>query len=193
MILSDKDIKQRLNANDTLPASARGPLKIEPLGDFEKQIQPASVDLRLGHAFIRVRKSHVGVVDLANPEQELDRVQAHKSFVVEPGEFVLASTIERVTMPYDLVGRVDGRSSLGRLGLVVHVTAGFIDPGFDGNITLEMTNLNPSPLRLHVGLRVCQLSLHRLTSVVERPYGKARGSKYHGESATGAVPSLYRK
>ena len=183
MILSDGSIKARL---------ASGDLKIEPLVNPELQIQPASVDLRLDKHFIRVRKAHVGVIDLADPVQELDRVSTEDSFVIEPWEFVLASTAETIRMPNDLVGRVEGRSSLGRLGLIIHVTAGFVDPGFEGQITLEMTNFNPSPLRLHIGMRVCQLSLEQMTSPAERPYGEARGSKYVGETARGAVPSRFR-
>jgi dCTP deaminase len=180
VILSDYDIKILCQA---------GTLGIEPIADSDKQFQPASVDLRLGTDFIRVRKSHVGVIDVLKPEQEFDRIIADKTFVIEPGEFILASTIEKVTLPTNLVGRVDGRSSLGRLGLVIHVTAGFIDPGFSGHITLELTNLNPSPLRLHVGMRICQVSFHKMSSPAERPYGAARGSKYVGEFAEGANPS----
>jgi dCTP deaminase len=183
MILSDGDIETRLESGD---------LVIHPLINSKLQVQPASVDLRLDKNFIRVRKSHVGVIDLADPVQELDRVTTEDSFVIEPWEFVLASTAETIRMPNDLVGRVEGRSSLGRLGLIIHVTAGFVDPGFEGQITLEMTNFNPSPLRLHVGMRVCQLSLEQMTSPAKRPYGKERGSKYIGEAAVGAVPSRYR-
>ena len=182
MILSDTTILRRLT-------SAEVTLAIDTIKDKNVQIQPASVDLRLAAYFIRVRKTHGGVIDLLKPEQEVDRVTADGSFIIEPGEFVLGATQERVRMPNDLVGRVDGRSSLGRLGLVVHVTAGFIDQGFAGRITLELMNFNPNPLRLHVGMRICQISFHTLSEEVTRPYGPERGSKYVGAYAEGVTAS----
>lgn len=181
MILSDRNIKEHL---------ANGSLEIDPLDDPEKQIQPASVDLRLAGDFLRVRRVHTGVIDLLDPVVECDHVVAERSLVLEPGEFVLGATFERVSLPDFLAADVGGKSSLGRLGLVVHVTAGFIDPGYDGNITLEIVNLNPNPLRLHVGMYICQLKLKQLSSPAERPYGAARGSHYVGKAAKGAQASV---
>ena len=180
MIHVDVDIERRI---------ADGSLVVDPLDDPDKQIQPASIDLRLAKEFIRVRKVPAGVVDVLNPVQENDRVIAEDSFIIEPGEFVLGATYERVKLPNDVAADVGGKSSLGRLGLVVHVTAGFVDPGFDGNITLEMVNLNLNPLRLHVGMYICQLKLLQGTNECRRPYGKARGSHYVGDAAQGAVAS----
>lgn len=182
MILSDTTLLRRL-------FSSKDGLKIDHITDVDMQVQPASVDLRLAADFIRVRKTPIGVIDLLHPEQEIDRITADKNFIIEPGEFILAATQERVTVPNDLVGRVDGRSSLGRLGLVVHVTAGFIDPGFSGRITLELANFNPNPLRLHVGMRICQISFETLSEEVQRPYGPERGSKYVGVYADGVTAS----
>jgi len=104
-----------------------------------------------------------------------------EEFMLHPQQFVLASTIERVTIPPDLVARLEGRSSLGRLGIVVHATAGYIDPGFEGTITLELSNICIHPIKLYPGMRIAQLSLHELSSAAERPYGAGRGSKYGGQ------------
>jgi len=180
VILVDRDIKSRL---------ASGSLVIEPLDDPGKQIQPASVDLRLAREIIRVRKVPGGVIDVRNPVQENDRVLLDESFIMEPGEFVLGATLERVSLPNDLAADVGGKSGLGRLGLVVHVTAGFIDPGYNGNITLEMVNLNPNPLRLYAGMYICQLKLLQGSQQCELPYGAKRGSQYVGDAAKGTVAS----
>src|SRR6478735_3217561 len=109
-------------------------------------------------------------------------VPAGGGFVFDPGEFVLGSTVERVAIPHDLVARVDGRSSVGRLAIVVHATAGFIDPGFEGEITLELSNIGRIPVRLYPGMRIAQIVFQTMTSPAERPYGAARGSKYQGQS-----------
>jgi dCTP deaminase len=184
MILSDRDILKRLNAGD---------LQIRPLDDPHLQIQPASVDLRLGAEFLsfrrppRVARFHAHQIDLRNPAQ-LDQITESSSanqdtpFILHPHQFVLASTIERVCIPNDLVARLEGRSSLGRLGIVVHATAGYIDPGFEGTITLELSNVGVYAMKLYPGMRIAQLSLHQLSSPAERPYGIARGSKYGGQS-----------
>lgn len=177
MYLSDRDIIQRLEQGD---------LVIEPLDDPELQIQPASVDLRLGDSFRRWIEYPNHPFDTARPN--LDHETSHtflgrkdQAFTLQPGEFVLATTIERVELPNDLLARVEGRSSIGRLGITVHVTAGFIDPGFRGRITLEMANLNHSPVKLYAGMRICQLSICQLSSPCLRPYGRRPGSKYQDQ------------
>jgi dCTP deaminase len=177
MILSDRHIRERL---------ARGDLKIEPLEDPELQIQPASVDVRLGDEFIVYRPSQVACLDPRDPSSlsaaaERLTVAPGQGFILHPGEFGLGTTVEQVSIPDDLVATVDGRSSIGRLAVVVHATAGFIDPGFSGQVTLELSNIGPIPVRLWPGMRVAQIVLHELSSPAERPYGPARGSAYHGQ------------
>jgi dCTP deaminase len=175
MILSDRDIKERL---------AKGDLVIAPLADEALQIQPASVDLRLDTRFVLFRPSQVAAIDPSNVPDDLHEeieVRPGQPFVLHPGDFALANTIESVRIPNDLVARVEGRSSLGRLALLVHATAGFIDPGFEGQITLELSNLGRAPVLLHPGMRVSQIVIHEMKSPAERPYGAARGSKYHGQ------------
>jgi len=120
---------------------------------------------------------------------ELETVDDDNPFILHPGEFVLAVTLERVELPADLVGRLDGKSSLGRLGLIVHSTAGFVDPGFKGRLTLELTNVANLPITLSYAMPVSQISFSRLTTPAERPYGKAAGSKYQDQ--TGPEPSRY--
>ena len=168
MILSDRDLRQRLR---------EGSIVVEPLADLDVQLQPASIDLRLGGTFRRA----------AQRSEELEHVPEGGDFILDPGEFALGTTLERVHVPTNLVARVEGRSSIGRLAILVHATAGFIDPGFEGEITLELANLGPAPARLRVGSRICQVVFHVLTSPAERPYGPARGSKYAGQR--GPTPS----
>lgn len=184
MILSDRDIRARLG---------RGDLVIDPLVDPELQIQPASVDLRLDAELVVYTLPHVPCLDPRDPasvEAYTERVTVAdgEAFVLHPGEFALGSTIERVRVPDDLVARVEGRSSIGRLAVVVHATAGFVDPGFDGRITLELSNLGRLPVKLYPGSRISQVVFHELSSRAERPYGAAdRGSKYQHQD--GAVTS----
>lgn len=168
-------------------------LVVDPVPE-DVQFQPASLDLRLGPGF-RVYKTPLrgalGVMPLdprtAHPMEWLEG-NDDASFIVEPGAFVLGTTVERVRIPRQIVARVEGKSSLGRLGLIVHATAGFIDPGFEGNITLEMYNLAPRPILLSAGMRICQLSFDKVEGTVERPYGHpALKSKYQGQ--TGVTPS----
>jgi dCTP deaminase len=176
VILSDRDIRERLK---------RGDLLIEPLEDPELQIQPASIDLRLHHSFVVLRASQLPCLDPRDiPADATERIDVTggEAFVLHPGDFVLGSTVERVRIPADLVARVEGRSSLGRLAIVVHATAGFIDPGFEGQITLELSNLGRTAVKLYPGMRVSQIVLHEMKSPAERPYGSARGSKYQGQS-----------
>ena len=178
MILSDADIRARL---------ARGDLRVGPLEDERLQIQPASIDVRLSDEFVIYRPSQVSCLDPRDPQtlvaasQRL-HVPYGEAFVLHPGEFGLGSTIEEVAIPHDLVATVDGRSSIGRLAVVIHATAGFIDPGFEGQITLELSNIGPIPVKLYPGMRVAQLVFHELKSPSEVPYGSAeRGSSYQGQ------------
>jgi len=177
MILSDQDIRARLRDGD---------LAIEPLADPDLQIQPASVDLRLGHTFVVYRLPHVPCIDPRDPstvDQYTERIEIPEgdAFIMQPGEFALGSTMERVRVPPDLVARVEGRSSIGRLAIVVHATAGFIDPGFEGQITLELGNLGRCAVKLYPGMRLSQIVFHQMTSPALRPYGKDRKSKYQAQ------------
>ena len=183
MILSDRDIRARLE---------KGDLRITPLKDERAQIQPASVDLRLGSEFIVYRPAQVTCLDPKHPDTirlatERVTVEPHEAFVLHPSEFALGTTVEHLTLPPDLVARVDGRSSIGRLAVVVHATAGFVDPGFQGQITLELSNLGRIPVKLYPGMRISQVVFHTMTSPAEVPYGHARGSHYHDQ--VGPQPS----
>lgn len=141
-------------------------------------IQPASIDLRLGFKF-RVPVDHsVTAIDLADVREETQLVEPKDGFVLHPGEFALGATYERITIPNDMVGRMEGKSSLGRLGLIVHVTAGFFDPGFSGVGTMEFVNLRRVPIVLRPGRRICQFSFARLSGPVETPYkGRYQGDE----------------
>lgn len=182
MIMSDRDLRASI---------ASGYLGVDPLTDV--QIQPASIDLRLGGGVVRFKPSFGAV--LANEGMKPDEVETETipegSYVwVRPGEFILGHTLETVRFPDDLCGRVEGRSSIGRLGLTMHVTAGFIDPGFHGQITLEIANLSRRAVCVPVGHRVCQLVVHTMLNRCLRPYGQSElGSKFSGEQR-GAVPFL---
>lgn len=181
MILSDHDLRRMIY--DELH------LGVDPLTDV--QIQPASIDLRLGGNVVRFKPSFGAV--LANEGMKLEEVETEQvpdgSYIrVRPGEFILGHTMETVRFPSDLCGRVEGRSSIGRLGLTMHVTAGFIDPGFHGQITLEIANLSRRTVCVPVGHRVCQLVVHTMSSPCLRPYGgKDLESKFGGKQL-GAVP-----
>jgi dCTP deaminase len=178
MILSDRDIRARLLAGD---------LKIEPMLDERVQIQPASIDLRLSAEFIVYKPGEISCLDPRIPETlsaatERMLVREGEAFTLHPGDFALGSTMETVSIPDDLVGHVDGRSSVGRLAVVVHATAGLIDPGFRGQITLELSNIGRIPVRLYPGLRIAQIILQRMTSPAEHPYGDKRGSSYNDQA-----------
>ncbi len=179
-VLSDRTIKKAL---------AAGRLRIEPLD--EQAIQPASVDLRLDSVFRIFRTTPRPYVDVAQEVDdltELVEISPEEPFVVHPGTFCLGSTLETVTIPNDIVARVDGKSSLGRLGLLVHATAGYVDPGWTGKLTLELSNQSQMPIALYYGMRIAQISFLELTTAVDRPYGSAElGSKYQGQ--TGPTPS----
>jgi dCTP deaminase len=180
VLLSDRDLTAELKA---------GSLGIEP---FEPAlVQPSSIDFRLDHMF-RVFNNHLYThIDPAIRQDELTslvEVADGEAFVLHPGEFVLASTLEVITLGDSLAGRVEGKSSLGRLGLLTHSTAGFIDPGFSGHITLELSNVANLPIKLWPGMKIGQLCIMRLTSEAEHPYGSAvYGSRYQGQR--GPTPS----
>jgi dCTP deaminase len=173
-VLSDGTIRRLVD---------EGRIKIEPWDPG--MVQPASVDLRLGRTFRVFHNFRVPAIDLASPPDnltELVEVGADESFVIHPGEFVLGRTEEVVEMPDDIVSRIEGKSSLGRLGLIVHATAGFVDPGFKGSLTLEITNLTRVPIILWPGKPIAQLSFMALDAPAERPYGHPElGSHYHGQ------------
>src|SRR5262245_42335939 len=182
MILSDRTIRAELEA---------GRIVIDPLD--EQCIQPSSVDLRLDRLF-RVFLNHtMPVIDVKEVLEDLTRlveIGEGEAFILHPGEFVLGSTYERVTLPDDLVGRIEGKSSLGRLGLLIHSTAGFIDAGLSGYLTLELSKLANVPITLYPGMKIGQVSFLRMTTPADVPYGSARvGSKYQGQR--GPTPSRY--
>ena len=180
MLLSDRDIAREI---------AAGRVVVEP---FDKaMIQPSSVDVRLDR-FFRVFENHrYEVIDPSVEQPDLTRevaVSPDDFFILHPGEFVLASTYEVITLPDDIAGRLEGKSSLGRLGLLTHSTAGFIDPGFSGHITLELSNVANLPVKLYPGMKIGQLCLIKLSSSAEHPYGSAiYGSRYQGQR--GPTPS----
>ena len=174
MLLSDHDLHA---------AIVSGRLGITPYD--EAMLQPASIDVRLDRSF-RVFNGHNHThIDPAMEQPDLTRLvepAADEPFVLHPGEFVLASTYERVSLADDLAARLEGKSSLGRLGLVTHSTAGFIDPGFEGHVTLELSNLATLPIKLWPGMKIGQLAVFALSSPSESPYGStARGSRYQGQ------------
>jgi len=177
MILSDADILSRL---------ADGDLAIEPLDDIDQQVQPASVDLRLGERFLEFQRANIPCIHPTEADEVGEyvtetTVDQGDEFILHPGDFVLGTTAERVAIPDDLVAHVEGRSSLGRLAIVVHATAGLCDPGYEGQITLELSNLGTAPVALSPGMRVSQLTFTELTSAADRPYGAERGSKYQNQ------------
>jgi dCTP deaminase len=180
MLLSDRDIAAEIKA---------GRVQVEPFD--QKMIQPSSVDVRLDR-FFRVFENHrYEVIDPSIEQPDLTRevaVAPDDFFILHPGEFVLASTYEVITLPEDIAGRLEGKSSLGRLGLLTHSTAGFIDPGFSGHITLELSNVANLPVKLYPGMKIGQLCLIKLSSAAEHPYGSAvYGSRYQGQR--GPTPS----
>jgi dCTP deaminase len=182
VLLSDRDIKAEISA---------GRVKVEPFDGA--MIQPSSVDVRLDR-FFRVFENHkYSVIDPSIEQSDLTRevaVEANEEFILHPGEFVLASTYEVITLPDDIAGRLEGKSSLGRLGLLTHSTAGFIDPGFSGHITLELSNVANLPVKLFPGMKIGQLCLIKLSSPAENPYGSALyGSRYQGQRGPTASKS----
>jgi dCTP deaminase len=180
VLLSDRDIKAQVAASRVV---------IEPYDEI--MVQPSSIDVRLDR-FFRVFENHkYSEINPAAEQPELTReveVDGDEHFILHPGEFVLASTYEVITLPDDIAGRLEGKSSLGRLGLLTHSTAGFIDPGFSGHITLELSNVANLPVKLFPGMKIGQLCLIKLSSPAEHPYGSAvYGSRYQGQR--GPTPS----
>lgn len=182
MILSDRSIREAL---------AAGRIVIDPLDDAS--IQPSSVDLRLDHNFRVFRNHTLGHIDVKHDLSDLTTLLSitdDDPFILHPGEFVLGATLERVAVPVDLVARLEGKSSLGRLGLLIHSTAGFVDAGFDGQLTLELSNVANLPITLYPGMKIGQISFQQMTTPADHPYGSSRlGSKYLGQR--GPVPSRY--
>ena len=182
MVLSDRSIREAIEA---------GRIVIDPLGD--QCVQPSSVDLHIDQLFRVFRNHSQPVIDVKLPQEDLTElidVGPEGSITLHPGEFMLGSTRERVAIPDDLVARLEGKSSLGRLGLVIHSTAGFIDAGWDGHITLELANLASLPIVLYAGMKIGQISFFEMTTPAERPYGaQGLGSKYRGQR--GPTPSRY--
>jgi dCTP deaminase len=168
-----------------------GRIRIDPWDP--SLVQPASVDLRLGDSFRVFHNYRVSTIDLRLPPENLTEevvVPDDVAFVIHPGEFCLGRTLEWVELPDDIVARIEGKSSLGRLGLIVHATAGFCDPGWKGTLTLELNNLTRVPIKLYPGLLIAQLSFMTLDSPAQRPYGSAElGSHYQGQRA--ATESRY--
>jgi dCTP deaminase len=173
VILSDRSIKE---------AIASGRLGIDPFDPG--LVQPSSIDVRLDNRFLVFRNTKRAFIDVKQPADdlmEMIEVGPEEPMFLHPHEFVLGNTVERVRMPDDLVARLEGRSSLGRLGVVIHSTAGFIDPSFEGHITLEISNLANLPIALYPRMRIGQISFSLMTSAAELPYGSARRSKYSGQ------------
>ncbi|SFD16970.1 dCTP deaminase [Streptomyces aidingensis] len=180
VLLSDKDIRTEIDA---------GRVRIDPFDPT--MVQPSSIDVRMDR-FFRVFENHrYPHIDPSVEQPDLTRMiepQGDEPFILHPGEFVLASTYETITLPDDIASRLEGKSSLGRLGLLTHSTAGFIDPGFSGHVTLELSNVATLPIKLWPGMKIGQLCMFRLSSPAERPYGSgAFGSRYQGQR--GPTPS----
>ncbi len=175
MILPDHEILKLIK---------EGRLAVEPLADPEMQIQPSGVDLTLGNEFRVFKTTSKPFIDTkADTEDytELVRKEDEEPFILHPGGFVLAKVREYIKLPDDLVGSLDGRSSLGRLGIVVHTTSSSVNPGWEGNLVLEMTNVGMMPVAVYPGMRVCKISFHKMTSAAARPYG-ARHGKYQKQT-----------
>ena len=174
-VLSDRDIRAAIES---------GEVRIDPYDP--RDLQPSSVDLHLDRSFRVFRNNRYAFIDVRAPQPDLTellRVEDDEPFILHPGEFVLGQTVEWVELPVDLVARLEGKSSLGRLGLLIHSTAGYVDPGWRGNLTLELSNVANLPIALYYGMRIGQISFFRMSSPVERPYGSAElGSKYQGQS-----------
>ncbi len=183
MLLSDRDIRAELDT---------GRIVLDPYEPA--MIQPSSIDVRLDRFFRLFDNHKYPVIDPAEDQPDLTRlvdVPADEPFVLHPGDFVLGSTFEQVTLPDDVAARLEGKSSLGRLGLLTHSTAGFIDPGFSGHVTLELSNVATLPIKLWPGMKIGQLCFFRLTSPAERPYGHgADGSRYQGQRGPTASRSF---
>ena len=174
-VLSDRDIRAALEA---------GTVGIRPYDATD--LQPSSVDLHLDRSFRVFRNNRYPFIDVRAPQPDLTELVAvaeDEPFILHPGEFVLGQTLEWIELPDDMVVRLDGKSSLGRLGLLIHSTAGYVDPGWKGNLTLELSNVANLPIALYRGMKIGQISFFKMSSAVERPYGSRElGSKYQGQS-----------
>jgi len=185
MVLSDRTIKDEI---------ARGRIIIEPL--IQGCVQPASVDLHLDKKLLAFKTqqypAYIDVKDNPDYLHELVEIDEDNAFLLNPGEFILASTLESITLPDDVVGRLEGKSSLGRIGLLIHSTAGYVDPGWQGNLTIELSNVAKLPITLYYKMKIGQISFLRLTSPVDKLYGAAElGSRYQGQ--TGPTASRYHE
>jgi dCTP deaminase len=184
VLLSDRDIKAELNA---------GRIGLEPLDPA--MIQPSSIDVRLDRLFRLFDNHKYAYIDPAEDQPELTHLietKPDEPFILHPGEFVLGATYEQVTLPDDVAARLEGKSSLGRLGLLTHSTAGFIDPGFSGHVTLELSNVATLPIKLWPGMKIGQLCFFQLSSPAEKPYGSSEyGSRYQGQRGPTASRSFH--
>ena len=181
MVLSDRTIRRLIH---------EGRIGIDPLD--EGLIQPSSVDVRVDRYFRVFHNARYPFIDVREAQEDLTELVEVDSepFILHPGEFVLGSTLERIRLPDDLVARLEGKSSLGRLGLLIHSTAGFIDPGWDGHVTLELSNVANLPITIYHGMKIGQLSFVQLSEPAQAPYGSGGlGSKYQGQK--GPTPSRY--
>jgi len=182
MVLSDRTIAALI---------AEGRIGIDPYD--AALLQPSSVDVRVDRTFRVFHNARYPYIDVKQPQEaltELVEIDGDEPFILHPGEFVLGSTLERITLPDDHVARLEGKSSLGRLGLLIHSTAGFIDPGFDGHVTLELSNVANLPITIYYRMKIGQISFMRMTEPASAPYGSDKiGSKYQGQR--GPTPSRY--
>ena len=184
MVLSDRTIRAEIES---------GRIEIDPYDD--KRVQPSSVDLRVDRKFRVFHNARHPYIDVRQPMEDLTELveaEGDRPFILHPGEFVLGQTLEKVTLPDDLVARLEGKSSLGRLGLLIHSTAGFVDSGFSGNLTLELSNVANLPITIYYGMPIGQISFMRMDGPVESPYGsRVTDSKYQGQSEP--TPSRFYK
>jgi dCTP deaminase len=182
VVLSDRTISRLI---------AEGTIVIDPYD--EALLQPSSVDVRVDRSFRVFHNARYPYIDVKQAQEDLTeevQIDGDRPFILHPGEFVLGSTLERVGLPDDLVARLEGKSSLGRLGLLIHSTAGFIDPGWDGHVTLELSNVANLPITIYHGMKIGQISFMQLTEPTSTPYGSSSlGSKYQGQR--GPTPSRY--
>lgn len=179
MILSDRDIKKYIR---------EGKIKIIPKPDFRKQLGPCSLDLRLGNFFKTFKRAEFPFIDLRTkiPIEKIMtkiKIPQGKPLIIQPGDFIIATTQESIELPSDLAGRIDGRSSLGRLGIIIHITAARFDPGWKGKAVIELGNLGIMPVALYPGMKICAISFEPLTSPCEVPYYKKRGQKYFRQNS----------
>jgi dCTP deaminase len=175
VVLSDRSIRAEIDG---------GRIQIEPFD--EELVQPSSIDVRVDRRFRVFNNARYPYIDVRQPMEgltELVEIEGDEPFILHPGEFVLGQTLERVTLPDDLVARLEGKSSLGRLGLLIHSTAGFVDAGFSGNLTLELSNVANLPITIYHAMPIGQISFMRMDAAVEHPYGsRETGSKYQGQA-----------